>query len=146
MGVPSFFGLSRIRPLTDQMRLSTLSEGIFLFQVRFGNLIRTRLVIDRPYRGDNVAPDFMCNGLKHGGAALERRRFPAKSCGSEKETLGDLPQRRRRPVLPTRPSRPNNRSLLRPRGSPPGIRLREGEIRVAAPRFCQGRVAFARLH
>src|SRR5205809_5197760 len=30
------------------MRFSTLSEGIFLFQVRSGKLIRTRLVYDRP--------------------------------------------------------------------------------------------------
>jgi hypothetical protein len=47
--VPSFCGLFRIRPVTDQMRFSTFSEGIFLFQVRSENLIRTGLVYDRPH-------------------------------------------------------------------------------------------------
>jgi len=31
------------------MRFSTLSEGLFLFQVRPENVIRTRLVYDRPF-------------------------------------------------------------------------------------------------
>ena len=52
MSLPSFCGMFRIRRLSDQMRFSTLSEGIFLFQVHPGKLIRTRVVIDRPYNSD----------------------------------------------------------------------------------------------
>src|ERR671923_1292309 len=40
-------------PLTDQMRFSKLSEGFFLFQVRSENLIRTRLVYDRPNKANS---------------------------------------------------------------------------------------------
>src|SRR5439155_17609740 len=49
MSVPSFLRPVSHPPVTDQMRLSTLSEGIFLFQVFPEKLIRTRVVIDRPY-------------------------------------------------------------------------------------------------